>query len=106
VGVSTHKIEQAKRAQLDGADYIGVGPMFRSSTKPREFVAGVEFARQVAKELSIPAVAIAGITAANVDEIIATGVQAVAVTAAVLDTDDPKTAAEELKAKLSQVSHS
>ena len=100
VGVSTHKIEQARRAQLDGADYIGVGPIFRSSTKPREFIAGIEYARQVAKEVPIPAVAIAGINAANVDEVIATGVQAVAVTAAVLDTDDPKAAATELKAKL------
>ena len=108
IGVSTHKIEQARRAYLDGADYIGVGPMYRSSTKPREFVAGVEYARQVAKEVPIPAVAIAGITAANVDEVVAAGVRAVAVTAAVLDADDPKAAAAELKAKLSpkaQVSH-
>jgi thiamine-phosphate pyrophosphorylase len=110
IGVSTHKIEQAKRALLDGADYIGVGPMYRSSTKPRDFVAGLEYARQVAKDMSIPAVAIAGITPANVDEVVATGVQAVAVTAAVLDTDDPKAAAAALKANLSlrlkQVSHS
>ena len=110
VGVSTHKIEQAKRAQLDGADYIGVGPMFRSSTKPREFIAGLDLASQVAKDVPIPAVAIAGITTANVDEVVATGVHAVAVTAAVLDSDDPKAAATDLKAKLAQrpkqVSHS
>ena len=100
VGVSTHDIQQAKRAWLDGADYIGVGPVFRSPTKPREFVAGLEFARMAAAEIPIPAVAIAGITAANVDEVLAAGVRAVAVTKAVLDTENPQLAARELKRKL------
>jgi thiamine-phosphate pyrophosphorylase len=99
LGVSTHRIEQAKQALLDGADYIGVGPVFPSATKPRDFVAGLEYAKQVAMEIPVPAVAIAGITAANVDEVIGTGVRAVAVTAAVLDCDDPRAAAAELKAK-------
>lgn len=100
VGVSTHNIEQAKRAWLDGADYIGVGPVFPSATKPRSFLAGVGFARQVAAEIPLPAIAIAGITAANVDEVLGVGVRAIAVTAAVLDTDDPRAAAAELKGKL------
>jgi thiamine-phosphate pyrophosphorylase len=98
LGVSTHNLDQSKRAQLDGADYIGVGPIFSSSTKPREFVAGLDYARQVASEIPIPAVAIAGITGANVDEVLAAGVRAIAVTAAVLDCEDPKKAAAELKA--------
>ena len=55
LGVSTHNIEQAKQAVLDGADYIGVGPFFRSRTKPRDFVAGPEYARQVAEQIPIPA---------------------------------------------------
>jgi thiamine-phosphate pyrophosphorylase len=101
LGVSTHCIEQAKRAQLDGADYIGVGPIFRSPTKPRDFVAGLEYARQVATEIPIPAVAVAGITAANIDEVFETGIKAIAVTAAVLDYQDPRKAAAELKARLS-----
>lgn len=103
VGVSTHDIEQAKRAWLDGADYIGIGPIFRSSTKPRSFVAGVEFAREAVAEIPVPAIAIAGITAANVDEVLGAGVRAIAVTAAVLDTDDPRAAAAELKRKLCKV---
>ena len=45
VGVSTHCIEQAQRAVLDGADYIGVGPIFRSDTKPRDFLPGPAYAR-------------------------------------------------------------
>ena len=100
VGVSTHNIEQARQAVLDGANYIGVGPFFKSPTKPRDFVAGPVYAKQVAGEIRIPAVAIAGITVANVDEVLKTGIKAVAVTAAVIGCDDARTAARRLKDKL------
>ena len=76
LGVSTHNIDQAKQAVLDGADYIGVGPFFRSPTKPRDFVAGLGRTRgRWSSRSRIPAVAIAGITPDNVDEVLATGVQ-------------------------------
>ncbi len=85
LGVSTHRIEQAKQAVLDGADYIGIGPVYRSPTKPRDFLPGLDYARQIVEaNLPIPAVAIAGITLENVDEVLATGIRAVAVTAAVI----------------------
>ena len=100
VGVSTHNIEQARQAVLDGADYVGVGPMFRSPTKPRDFVAGLDFARQMAREIRIPAVAIAGINEQNVKEVLATGMPAVAVTAAVAGCDDPEAATRRLKQKI------
>jgi thiamine-phosphate diphosphorylase len=100
LGVSTDRIDQAKQAVLDGADYVGVGPIFKSGTKPRDLVAGLEYARQAASQIPIPAVAIAGITAANVDEVLATGIRAVAVTAAALDSDEPKGAIEALREKL------
>ncbi|MDB5290832.1 MAG: thiamine phosphate synthase [Phycisphaerales bacterium] len=100
VGVSTHRIEQAGQAALDGADYIGVGPFFRSATKPRDFIAGPEYARRVAAEIKIPAVAIAGITPANVDEVLATGIKAVAVSSAVIGATDVRGAAEGLKKRL------
>lgn len=97
IGVSTHSIEQARRAVLDGADYIGVGPVFPSKTKPRDFTAGLEYTRQAAAEISIPCVAIAGITAQNAAEVFATGVQAVAVTAAVVGCADVEAATRRLK---------
>lgn len=100
VGVSTHTIEQAKQAVLDGADYIGVGPVFRSATKTRDILPGVEFARRVAEEIRLQAVAIAGINEGNIDEVLASGVQAVAVTAAVAACDDPRAAAERLKGRI------
>src|SRR5439155_13675705 len=98
VGVSAHTLEHAKQAVLDGADYVGVGPMFKSATKARDFVAGPALAKQIAAEIHIPAVAIAGITRENVDEVLATGIKAVAVTAAVAGCDDVRGAAEKLKA--------
>ena len=100
VGVSTHNLDQARQAVRDGADYIGVGPFFRSPTKPRDFVAGPAYAKQVAEQIKIPAVAIAGITESNVDEVLATGLKAVAVTAAVAGADDPQSAAKRLKERL------
>lgn len=102
LGVSTHNLEQAKQAVRDGANYIGVGPIFKSGTKPRDFVAGLDFARTVAKEISLPAVAIAGISEQNVDEVLATGMKSIAVTAAIAGCDDPRGAAARLKAKLGQ----
>jgi thiamine-phosphate pyrophosphorylase len=101
VGVSTHNLDQARQAVRDGADYIGVGPVFVSGTKPREFLPGLDFARQVAHaNLPIPAIAIAGITASNVDEVRASGIRAVAVTAAVIGAADVRAAARDLKSKV------
>lgn len=100
IGVSTHRIEQARQAVRDGADYIGVGPMFRSRTKPRDILPGLDYARQIAAEIRIPAIAIAGITQENVNQVAATGIQAVAVTAAVIAQEDVKSAAAELKQRI------
>jgi thiamine-phosphate pyrophosphorylase len=100
IGVSTHNVDQAKQARLDGADYIGVGPVFRSSTKTRDFLPGLPYAREAAEQIPLPTVAIAGITEQNADEVIATGVRAIAVTAAVAGCDDPRGATARLKQKL------
>ena len=100
VGVSTHNLDQARQAVLDGADYIGVGPVFRSTTKTRDFLPGLDFARQVADQIPLPAVAIAGITEQNIDQVLASGIKAIAVTAAVAGCDDPRAATERLKARI------
>jgi REP element-mobilizing transposase RayT len=101
VGVSTHNLEQAQQAVRDGADYIGIGPVFRSATKPRDFLPGLDFARSVAAaQLPIPAIAIAGITPSNVDEVNAAGIAAVAVSSAIITAPAPRAAAGEFKARL------
>jgi thiamine-phosphate pyrophosphorylase len=85
---------------LDGADYLGVGPVFRSPTKPRDFLPGLAFAKQAAEQIRIPTVAIAGIDERNVDEVIAAGIRRIAVTAAVTGCDEVRDAAVRLKNKL------
>ena len=100
VGVSTHSIEQARQAVLDGANYIGVGPVFPSETKRFEKFPGLDLLRAVAAEIRLPAFAIGGINAANVGEVMATGVDRVAVGSAVAAADDPAAAAAELRTLL------
>ena len=60
VGVSTHTLEQARQAVLDAADYLGVGPTFASQTKEFPQLAGLDFVRQVAAEITLPWFAIGG----------------------------------------------
>jgi thiamine-phosphate pyrophosphorylase len=105
VGVSTHAIDQAKQAVLDGADYIGVGPIFRSSTKPRDWetIPGTAYAGQIAEKIKIPAIAIAGINRENLDQVIKAGLKAVAVTAAVTASEDVEAAARWFKENLTAV---
>lgn len=100
IGVSTHEMAQVRQAVLDGADYIGVGPMFASRTKDFTDLAGPEFARQVAAETRIPAFAIGGIGRENIDQVIAAGITRVAVGAAITTDDDPRIVAHTLREAL------
>jgi thiamine-phosphate pyrophosphorylase len=102
VGVSTHSLEQAKSAVLDGADYIGVGPTFPSGTKKFAEFTGTELLRAVAPEIRLPAFAIGGIDAKNLSEVLSTGFSRVAVSGAVTRAKDPVAAASELLRILTQ----
>jgi thiamine-phosphate pyrophosphorylase len=102
VGVSTHSIEQARAAVLDGANYLGVGPTFPSKTKSFDAFPGLQFVRQVAAEIRLPAFAIGGIDATNVGEVVAAGLRRVAVASAVTGAAEPQAAAEALRATLHQ----
>jgi thiamine-phosphate pyrophosphorylase len=95
IGVSTHSIEQARQAVLDGADYIGVGPTFPSGTKRFEHFPGVELLRAVAAEIGLPAFAIGGITRDNLPQVLAAGFTRVAVGGAIVSAEDPAGAAGE-----------
>jgi thiamine-phosphate pyrophosphorylase len=82
VGVSTHNLEQARQAVLDGANYLGCGPTFPSGTKRFDRFPGLDFLKQVAAEISLPAFAIGGITRENLPQVLATGLRRVAVSGA------------------------
>jgi thiamine-phosphate pyrophosphorylase len=100
VGKSTHNIAQAKAAVDEGADYIGVGPMFATQTKDAGPLAGLAYMRQVAGEIALPHVAIGGINAENVREVIAAGAKAVAVCSAVISAEDPLKTAGAIRSQI------
>ena len=100
IGVSTHSIDQARAAVLNGANYLGVGPTFPSPTKSFDEFPGLEFVREVAAEIRLPAFAIGGITLQNVGEVMAAGLRRVAVASAVTATAKPQAAATALRAVL------
>jgi thiamine-phosphate pyrophosphorylase len=100
IGVSTHSIEQARQAVLDGANYIGVGPTFPSSTKHFDAFPGTQLLSEVASEIKLPAFAIGGITATNLPQVLATGVTRIAISSAVTAASSPGAAAAKLVAAL------
>jgi len=100
IGVSTHNFDQCKRAILDGADYIGVGPTFASQTKSFDSFAGLEFVRQVAEFTTLPAYAIGGITGDNVSQVINAGMRRVAVGHAISQAEDPRNVARMIRQQL------
>ena len=102
VGVSTHSLQQANAARTDGADYIGVGPTFPSTTKTFAEYPGLELVRQVFANVQLPAFAIGGINAENVSEVVRAGGRRVAVTSCVSSADDPASVVAELQAKLAK----
>ena len=104
VGVSTHTLEQARQAVLDGADYLGVGPCFATSTKSFDQLAGLDFVRQVAAEITLPWFAIGGISLANIAAVRAAGASRVAVSGAICSSPTPGTAAADLIEQLRQPS--
>ncbi len=99
LGVSTSNLAQARRAKLDGADALGLGPMFRSTTKPKDHLAGPDYLRAVLAdpELSaLPHLAISGITADNAPTLASLGCRGIAVSGAICASPDPRAAARSL----------
>lgn len=96
VGVSTHSIEQARQAVLEGADYIGVGPTFPSQTKTFANFPGLELLRQVSAEIRLPAFAIGGINNTNIESVNQAGFRRVAVGNAITESGDPADALRQM----------
>ena len=100
VGCSTVSVEQATTAESEGADYIAVGSMYPTPSKEAVKVVGLEKLRQVRQAVSLPLVAIGGITKDNAAEVMAAGADSVAVISAVVQAEDIEKAARELVARL------
>lgn len=93
IGRSTHSLAQARQAQREGADYVGVGPVFSTPTKPDYRPAGLSLLGQVQKALRIPWVAIGGIDLKTLPAVLSAGASRVAVVRAVCQAPDPQRAA-------------
>lgn len=100
IGVSTHDPAQVRRAVRDGADYIGVGPVFPSNTKPFAHFPGLDFVREAVAETSLPAFALGGVSLANIGALTAAGATRVAVSSAIATADDPRAIAQSLRSRL------
>ena len=96
IGATAKTVEQAKLAEKSGADYIGVGAVFPSSTKQNAIRITKEQLKEICESVNIPAVAIGGINLDNIAELINTGVSGVAVVSAIFDAKDIKKATQNL----------
>jgi len=101
VGVSARSVEQAVRAQKDGADYIGAGAVFPTSTKETSAI-GLECLHDICAAVSIPVVAIGGVSASNALSTIDAGCKGVAVVSSLFDNEDPQAAGQEILALVDQ----
>ena len=101
VGRSVGSAEEAIEAVREGADYLGVGTIYATPTKPEEEADGPALLREVADlGLVVPWFAIGGITRETAEEVAEAGAYGFAVVRAVLDADDPASAARELRSLL------
>jgi len=98
VGLSTHTIEQVEVAIALAPDYIAVGPMFDTHTKPQTHIAGPEVLAEARKRTALPLVAIGGIDVQNIDMLLRTTPACICVCRAVISQSDPANAARRLRA--------
>jgi len=106
IGLSTSTLAEAQKAEAEGVDYIAVGSIFSSPTKPKAIVVGLERLRQIGKTISIPIVAIGGINRQNIGEIIKAGADSAAVISAVLNQKDIESAARQLVKEIEKAAKS
>jgi len=97
IGRSVHSLEGALEAKAQGADFLVVGTIFHTRSKPEVRPAGLELLARVARSVKIPFLAIGGVTSSNVAQVMAQGAAGVAVISAVLAPPDTRRAARELK---------
>lgn len=89
IGISTHALEEALLAQKQGADYIGVGPIYATQTKADAAdPVGLDYVRAVSQQITIPFVAIGGIKLGNVQEVIEAGATRVCAISEIVGSDD------------------
>ncbi len=103
VGRSVHSVEAAVRAEQEGADYVIAGPIYETPSHRDVAAAGVRLVSAVVAAVSVPVIAIGGITAARVPDVLSAGAGGVAVISAILGAEPPAAAASALREALEVV---
>lgn len=97
IGGSAATLEEARKCLSDGADYVGFGPVYPTSSKDDAGpVSGIEILKQVVEAISVPIIAIGGISAENTSEVLSAGAHGIAVISAVCCRENPEQATSEL----------
>lgn len=97
LGVSVHSVEEARLAVAGGADYVTFGHVYPTASKPGLAPRGVRQLAEIVEAVEVPVVAIGGIEANNVDEVLSTGAAGIAVISSIIAADDPELAARRLR---------
>lgn len=100
IGLSTHAAQEIEAEDARAADYIAVGPVHETPTKPGRPAVGLELVRHAAAHAPTPFFAIGGLDAGNLGEVLEAGARRAVVLRAIADTEDPQAAARELRAQL------
>jgi thiamine-phosphate pyrophosphorylase len=103
IGISTHSFEEALQAEKQGADYIGLGSIFQTSSKQIKDAIGTEIIKEVLYLVKIPVFPIGGINLGNLDQVIKAGSKRIAVISAVIAQKDVKKSADELLKRLKNI---
>lgn len=99
IGATAKRVDTAMQAEADGADYLGVGAIYPTTTKVKTVITSVETLQDICQHVSIPVGAIGGLHAGNCDILKGTGIQGICVVSAIMKQKDPRTAAKVLKEK-------
>jgi len=106
IGGSAGDLDEARKRLQEGADYIGFGPVFPTSSKADAGpAAGLDLLAEVVREIPLPIIAIGGVTWDNLPQVLRTGVHGIAVISAVCCKKDPKEAAARLRRRLEAGPH-
>lgn len=100
IGLSTHAPKQAQRAIDAGADYVAIGPVYATGTKPTAKPVTLDYVRWAAKNVTIPWFAIGGINLTNLDNVLAAGAKRVCIVSAILNAPDVTKACREFQKRL------
>lgn len=100
VGLSTHAPAQAERAVAAGADYVAIGPVFATGTKPTAPPVTLEYVRWAAGHVSVPWFAIGGIHLGNLEQVLEAGARRICVVSAILNTEDVAKACQQFRQRL------